>query len=206
MTNLTAAPAANDSRAEEIAVEAYLYLYPLVMMDITRRQMTNIEAGERPGVRADERVQPHAGRSRRRTFKAVVRPNFDTLYSLGVARPDRRADDRLGAGHRRALLPAADAGHVDGRLRRARQAHQRHRRRPLRRRAARLARRAAGRRRRIDAPTPVRLDHRPHADQRPRGLRRPCTRSRTATPSRPLSPLGQGAAAGRRSRSTRAST
>ena len=33
----------------QIAVEAYLYLYPLVMMDITRRQMTNSEPGERVG-------------------------------------------------------------------------------------------------------------------------------------------------------------
>ena len=32
--------------AREIGTEAYVYLYPLVMMDVTRRQMTNTPAGE----------------------------------------------------------------------------------------------------------------------------------------------------------------
>jgi hypothetical protein len=39
----------DEREAEAIAVEAYVYLYPLVMMDATRRQMTNVEAGERVG-------------------------------------------------------------------------------------------------------------------------------------------------------------
>lgn len=33
----------------EIAVEAYTYLYPLVIMDVTRRQATNAEVGKFPG-------------------------------------------------------------------------------------------------------------------------------------------------------------
>ena len=42
----------SDLRAEEareIGAEAFIYLYPLVMMDATRRQMTNSDAGQRPG-------------------------------------------------------------------------------------------------------------------------------------------------------------
>lgn len=62
------------------AVEAYVYLYPLVTMEVTRRQMTNANVGERPGTApvgtfAHVRAFPDA------EFKAVVRPNFDTLYS-----------------------------------------------------------------------------------------------------------------------------
>ena len=68
--------------AYEIGVEAYIYLYPLVTMDVTRRQMTNIEAGKRPG------FGPMNTFSHMRAFppadlKVVVRPNFDTLYSSG---------------------------------------------------------------------------------------------------------------------------
>ena len=67
--------------AEAIAVEAYLYVFPLVVMDVTRRQMTNSEGGERPG------FGPMNTFSHMRTvppveFKAVPWPNSDTLYSL----------------------------------------------------------------------------------------------------------------------------
>jgi hypothetical protein len=67
--------------AHEIGVEAYIYLYPLVIMDVTRRQMTNIEAGKQPGFGpmnafSHMRAFPDAA------FKAVPWANFDTLYSL----------------------------------------------------------------------------------------------------------------------------
>lgn len=61
------------SRAEDTAVEAYHYLFPLVLMDVTRRQMT---AGGRHANRLIHRRQyPDAA------DRGVVRPNFDTLYS-----------------------------------------------------------------------------------------------------------------------------
>jgi hypothetical protein len=79
----TAAPGdlRDAQESEEIAVEAYLFLYPLVMMDATRRQMTNLEAGQRTG------FGPMNTYSHMRTFppvefKAVPWANFDTLYSL----------------------------------------------------------------------------------------------------------------------------
>src|SRR5262245_61754443 len=68
--------------AYEIGAEAYTFLYPLVLMDVTRRQMTNVEQpGEvvgrsPPNVFAHIRTLPPPG------FHSVVRPNFDTLYSL----------------------------------------------------------------------------------------------------------------------------
>jgi hypothetical protein len=35
--------------AQTIAVNAYVYFYPLVTMDVTRKQFTNIEAGKELG-------------------------------------------------------------------------------------------------------------------------------------------------------------
>lgn len=58
--------------AYELACDAYLYFYPLVTMDLTRRQSSNLA--------------PMNGFRHLRTFpvadlREVVRPNFDTLYS-----------------------------------------------------------------------------------------------------------------------------
>ena len=64
----------------EIGVEVYTYLYPLVTMDITRRQMTGIEPGKRPG-RGPMNTFSHVNAFPLADFKIVVRPNFDTLYS-----------------------------------------------------------------------------------------------------------------------------
>ena len=64
----------------QLGVEAYLYLYPLVTMEVTRRQLTNIAAGQLPG-RAPMGQFAHIPAFPSADFKAVVRPNFDTLYS-----------------------------------------------------------------------------------------------------------------------------
>src|SRR5689334_19329556 len=67
--------------ANEIAVEAYVYLYPLVLMERTRQQMTNVEApGEVLG-RAPVDAFAHFREYPPASFKDVVKPNFDTLYS-----------------------------------------------------------------------------------------------------------------------------
>jgi len=103
--------------AYEIAIEAYHYLYPLILMDVSRRLSTNVEPGKKPGM-GPMNMFHHMRAFPPGNFREVVRPNFDTLYSIAwldlrLARPGQTAGDRLGAGHKRPLLHAADAGHVD---------------------------------------------------------------------------------------------
>jgi hypothetical protein len=82
MTQVSAEAGASASTrdAAVIGVEAYVYLYPLVTMEITRRQMTNAPAGARPGF-GPSGAFSHVREFPRADFRAVVRPNFDTLYS-----------------------------------------------------------------------------------------------------------------------------
>ena len=63
-----------------LSYEAYIYLYPLVIMGVTRRQATNVPAGERPGSGPPNQFH-HIREFPPAEFRAVVRPNFDTLYS-----------------------------------------------------------------------------------------------------------------------------
>ena len=38
--------AVTEQEAQSIAVDAYIYFYPLVTMDLTRRRLTNVEPGK----------------------------------------------------------------------------------------------------------------------------------------------------------------
>jgi hypothetical protein len=67
--------------AYEIGIEAYTYLYPLVLMDTTRRQAVNVEAGKVIG-RGPMNAFMHVLVFPPADFRDVVRPNFDTLYSV----------------------------------------------------------------------------------------------------------------------------
>ena len=75
------APPPTPAEAHALGVAAYLYFYPLISMDVTRKVTTNVEAGKVPGHGPMNQFQniptyPPAD------FRAVVRPNFDTLYSV----------------------------------------------------------------------------------------------------------------------------
>lgn len=64
-----------------IAVEGYHYFYPLVLMDVTRRLSGAAPAGVRPGLGPPNRFS-HMRAFPPGDFREVVRPNFDTLYSI----------------------------------------------------------------------------------------------------------------------------
>jgi hypothetical protein len=71
-----------EQQAHAIGVEAYLYFYPLITMDVTRKQFTNFEPGKEIGrgpMNAIWNVPAYPPAS----DKGVVRYNFDTLYSVG---------------------------------------------------------------------------------------------------------------------------
>src|SRR5215467_11907535 len=68
------------SPPEIIAQEAFIYLYPLILMDLTRKQLINLDPkvsqfGGPANAFTHVRAFPTAD------MRAVVRPNFDTLYS-----------------------------------------------------------------------------------------------------------------------------
>lgn len=80
MATALPAQAAEPDDIASIAVEAYLYLYPLVVMDVTRRQLTNVPPG-RPGLAAPMNVFAADPAFPTPAMRSVPRPNFDTLYS-----------------------------------------------------------------------------------------------------------------------------
>jgi hypothetical protein len=74
------APIVTAEQARAIGVDAYIYFYPLILMDLTRKQSingTHAEFGQGPmNTFANVPAYPPAD------FKGVVRSNFDTLYSI----------------------------------------------------------------------------------------------------------------------------
>ncbi|MNO86322.1 hypothetical protein D3C76_777180 [compost metagenome] len=62
-------------------MDAYVYFYPLLTMDITRKQFTNIEPGKEFG-KGPMNMFVSVPEYPPANFKGVVRSNFDTLYSI----------------------------------------------------------------------------------------------------------------------------
>ena len=69
------------AEARAIAVDAYIYFYPLVSMDITRLQSTNVEPGKEFG-KGPMNMFVSVPEYPPADLKIVVRVNFDTLYSV----------------------------------------------------------------------------------------------------------------------------
>jgi len=73
--------AITEQEAHDIGVNAYLYFYSLLSMDITRKQSTNIEPGKEFG-KGPMNMFVNVPEYPPADYKGVVRPNFDTLYSI----------------------------------------------------------------------------------------------------------------------------
>jgi hypothetical protein len=72
---------ATEQEAYAIGVDAYLYFYSLVTMDITRKQSVNVEPGKEFG-KGPMNMFVSVPEYPPANLKVVVRINFDTLYSI----------------------------------------------------------------------------------------------------------------------------
>ena len=94
-----------EQEVHHIAVDAYIYFYPLLSMDITRLQSTNIEADKEFGkgpmnTFVNVPAYPPAD------LKVVVRINFDTLYSIAWLDLTKEPQVVSAPDNRRAVLPS----------------------------------------------------------------------------------------------------
>ena len=179
-----------EEAAHAIGVDAYLYFYPLISMDITRKQSTNIEAGKEFG-KGPMNMFVNVPAFPPADLKVVVRINFDTLYSIAwldltkepqvVSAPD--TDGRFY------LLPMldmwSDVFASPGWRTTGTKAGQ------FPRHAARLERSGSGRihaHRRADS---LCLDHRPHQDGRAAPITPRCIKIQAGYKVTPLSRWGK---------------
>src|SRR5579863_4590600 len=75
----SAAETISEPDAHAIGVQAYLYFYSLITMDLTRKQLTNVV--KPAGISAPMNTFANVPAYPTAEMKVVVRPNFDTLYS-----------------------------------------------------------------------------------------------------------------------------
>ncbi|MGK9167632.1 DUF1254 domain-containing protein [Inquilinus limosus] len=73
------APKLTEEQAHAIAVDAYVYLYPLITMEVTRKQLTNTDKGLGGGPMNEFHSVPAYPPA---SDRSVVRTNYDTLYSI----------------------------------------------------------------------------------------------------------------------------
>ena len=70
--------AVTEQEAQAIALDAYIYFYPLMSMDLSRKQFTNGTNDFKGPMNTFVNVPAYPPAD----FKGVVRSNFDTLYSV----------------------------------------------------------------------------------------------------------------------------
>jgi hypothetical protein len=75
------AQAISADEAQEIARDAYIYGYPLVLMNVTRQQLTNYAEPTGTAGQGPPNQFIHLREFPDPKFKVVIRPNADTLYS-----------------------------------------------------------------------------------------------------------------------------
>lgn len=75
------AQSVSGQEAYDIARDAYVYAYPIVTMDVSMRQSTNVPDARTIPLRAPINQFAHARTYPRAEDRDVVRYNFDTLYS-----------------------------------------------------------------------------------------------------------------------------
>src|SRR5262245_41116119 len=75
------AQSVSEQEAHNVARDAYIYAYPIVTMDVSMRQSTNVPNANTTPLRAPVNQFAHARTYPRAEDRDVVRYNFDTLYS-----------------------------------------------------------------------------------------------------------------------------
>jgi hypothetical protein len=70
--------AVTEQEAQAIALDAYIYFYPIMSMDLSRKQFTNGTSDFKGPMNTFVNVPAYPPAD----FKGVVRSNFDTLYSV----------------------------------------------------------------------------------------------------------------------------
>lgn len=81
-SGVTAGNSPSKEEAKSLARKVYLYAYPIVLMDITMRQATNVPDAEAAPMRAPVNQFAHFREYPKADARDVVRFNFDTLYSF----------------------------------------------------------------------------------------------------------------------------
>ena len=146
--------------ASEISKDAYIYAYPLMTMEMTRRASTNVAAPE--GVSAPmgqfARLRSYPDAS----FKTVTAPNADTLYTVGWLDVSQGAGRPQHSRHEGTLFPLSHARRLDQRVSRSRQTYHRHRSAEIRHHRPGLERHASGGRERVQITDRHGMDSRPH--------------------------------------------
>ena len=73
-------PVLSEQQAHDLAADAYVYGYPLVLLDVTRQLGTNVPKPEENAAPMNQ--LGHKRKFPDDTFTTVVSPNADTLYSF----------------------------------------------------------------------------------------------------------------------------